>query len=193
MPFREDVRLLTIPRVDPPIDLGIPLISQKPKNNWCWVACAAMVLTYRKVSIADLCLIPGALGLGRILCCSGSGDSCDRPASIKGIRRVFCKYNIPCKQVNRLTELELRAALSFEEGSPVEIGYTGSGFGLEGGGHVVLVVGVNATGSNFFVNDPLADASASQTYDKIRDARGGTWSVSWESFGMPLEREPDDC
>lgn len=195
MAIREEPRPITIPEIPPPIKLCIDHISQTPMNNWCWVACAAMVLTYRQVSFGRMCCLPVfGIGAASADCCSAGGGNCDRPASKEQITGLYCTFAVPVRPVGPITSGDIIAQIDPPNESPVEIGYEKSGFGLEGSGHVILVFGRDSNGTSFFVHDPLNEAETTKTFQElVSPFNGGDWTVTWKDFGNPTTRIRRAC
>lgn len=205
MSLRERPKPLPIVAVLPTVKLPICHTSQGPMHNWCWVACAAMVLTYRQVSFGRMCCLPAfALPRPSASCCNGiGGGECDVAASKELITALYSSFNIPVVRVASISPEDLIAEIDSPNCSPVEIGYVRSGFGftesLEPGavappaeGHVILVFGRDSSGTNFFVHDPLSQAEASRTYKALLGLPGGgVWKFTWKGLTKPTQEVPN--
>ena len=158
-------------------DLGIDHVPQGKKNNWCWVACAAMVLHYREVIFGRLCdLASTELHVNPADCCDDlPGGLCDKPASDLKITEVYRHAGIPARRVGgQVFDTRIVEEIKLPNRAPVELGYSG-GFGRGQSGHVVLVVGyqVDDTGRrSFLISDPLNNAQHAGDID-------GRWNETW--------------
>lgn len=141
------------------------------ENNWCWAACAAMLLTRPGQAARSQCSIASThWGLA---CCPspGSQRACDRGEwphvayPPQGIATTFIQAPLS------------RAAVSAElaAGRPVEVCYQWTGSAST---HVALIVGENSAG-DFEVYDPSYGAGA-RSFGQIASAYGlGTWIYSF--------------
>ena len=197
MSIREQPRQMKVIAAPPTTKLPISQISQKPMGNWCWVACAAMVLIYRDVSFGRMCCLPVfVLAVDPVDCCSGiGGGSCDKRASKETITNLYQSvFHIPVERVGKVSPQEIVDEINDPNSSPVQVGYKNSGFGLKPSGHVKLVFG-HSNGTNFYVHDPLSDAEAVLTFEELSEpCDGGDWFVTWKALRRPpAGGEPHAC
>jgi len=163
-------------------DLGISLVRQV-KDNWCWAACAEMVLTFlgvpkRKCEVAqDHLQIPDAN------CCDFQhNEVCDVGVEIDDITAV---YNVD----SDVTAERLEHALSFAnvqeqiigEEKPVQVHIS---WGVDNGSHVILIDACHKIGNVRYVKikDPLygsADIRFSDLWSYQRGGGTGQWVGTW--------------
>lgn len=167
--------------VPTPVSLPIPLVGQHG-SFWCWAACAEMVDRWRK----GLAHATSQCGLASTHvtpnCCGHTPPSNqrDRGLSAAGITEVWHQLgyanasatgNIGLSGID--TELQARR--------PVQIGLTGAA-----GGHVVLVVGVNAGATQYTIHDPLPLNTGSVTLASSAHVTSGLgqgkWTDTWISI-----------
>jgi hypothetical protein len=186
MPVREErTPLAAQPAIQERV-LPISLISQE-KNNWCWAACAAMVLTHRGRAFGNQCalavlVLPFVTSLD---CCDGRPDgACDLPALDDEITDLYLQFQIQAQLVGQVLEADLVAEIN--NNAPVEIGYRGSGFGLGNVGHVVIVYGWqrdNSGGISFFIHDPLTQSQTVRPFFALAGGiNSGQWDATWRGL-----------
>jgi len=186
MPIREEARKINLRPQLLGKSLCIPSIPQC-KTNWCWVACAAMVLTYRKKEFGKQCeLAAYGLDASDLDCCDGhpSGGPCDRPASDKLIKALYHCFQIRAELFAQIPPDEIIAEIN-DRSAPVEIGYTSSGFGRGASGHVVLVYGWQEDngGVSFLIHNPLTQArTARASFALPGIAYMGHWDATWKGL-----------
>ena len=165
-----------------PEDLGIRLVRQV-KDNWCWAACAEMVLKFlgqpkRKCEVAqDHLQIPDAN------CCDfQDNEVCDVGVEIDDITDV---YNVD----SNVTAQHLGHALSFAkvqeqiigQQKPVQVHIS---WGVDNGSHVILIDACHKIGNVRYVEikDPLygsADIRFSDLWSYQRGGGTGQWVGTW--------------
>lgn len=164
--------------VPPPLgakSLNVPQIAQE-QTQWCWAACADMVLHYYGNTGIRQCELANWL-FGLPGCCSNPSSSlCNRPCQVADVSRVFMNYGVRSSGGNGTVSF---STLQFELNGdrPVEVAYSWNG----GGGHVAIVRGwdQNSTGPFLRVNDP-AYGSGGVYYSDLLTAYGlGTWFYTW--------------
>jgi hypothetical protein len=153
----------------------VPQIPQA-QSNWCWAACAQMVLrfygndTVQQLDIASRFFGPES-------CADPGSDLCNSAAQVDYLALVYSQWGrkvayTPDKVSFDILQSEINA------NRPVEIGFQGD----DGNGHQVLVCGYNfdSTGPYLLVNDPLWGSGAVY-YDNIVVAYGqGSWQWTWQ-------------
>lgn len=148
--------------------LNVPLIMQE-QTQWCWAACADMVLHYYgNVAVRQCDLANWLFGLSD--CCSVPSSSlCNRPCQVSDVCRVYNAFGLRCYSGSGTISF---GAIQFEidQNRPLEPGLAWTG----GGGHVVIVRGYYDDGK-VHVNDPWYGQGAI-TYADLVNAYGlGTW------------------
>src|SRR5262245_36707139 len=148
--------------------LNVPYVRQE-QNEWCWAACTQMVAAYMGKGNIKQCELANFLH-GQSDCCQHPGSvNCNQPCPLEDIVPVYAHVGIsgigdghPESLAVMLRELKAKR--------PVEVGFLWFG----GGGHVVIVRGVDAQG-NFAVHDPWF-GSGPVTYMELLTAYGqGRW------------------
>ncbi|SDQ24471.1 hypothetical protein SAMN05216569_0267 [Pseudoxanthomonas sp. CF125] len=157
--------------------LGIVLAAQRAQN-WCWAACAFMVEDRRERGGATGQCDHASVQLSQRCCISGpAGPNCDKGIPATKITALWHSLGFSAMQVNSSISAEALAGEIFNDG-PVQCGIT-----TGRSGHVVLVTGVNADATKFYVLDPapvLYGMEGWVTADHLRDGLGqGRWSVTW--------------
>lgn len=163
----------------PPVNpLGVPRFPQQ-QTQWCWAACAEMVLEFYSFPNVDQCdlaniAFPQAGGA----CCNNPSSSlCDKPLSDAEICRLWANKGIKYSYVNSFIPFTTLQS-EINAGRPVEVAFT-----LSNGGHVVIVQGWSQTpmGPYLFVNDPAGGAGQGLvSYQHLLTAKGsGSWDATW--------------
>lgn len=157
------------------VSLPVPQIAQE-QTQWCWAACADMVVHYYGNTAARQCEFANWL-FGQSNCCASPGSSaCNRPCQINDVSRVFSRWGIRSNYSGGSVSFgTLRSEV--DSSRPVEVGYAWNG----GGGHVALVTGwiVVSGGNALRVNDP-AYGSGGVYYNKLLTAYDmGQWRWTW--------------
>lgn len=159
--------------------LRIPLRSQE-QSQWCWAACAQMVIRYHGTSKLRQCqLANGLFDLSG--CCKMPGSArCNRPCSIQQVSQVYDQWGI--QTIRRTSTVSFETIVSEIEASrPVQVGLR---WNTEGG-HVVLVRGWNGA-KRLRVNDPADRGSRWVDYAYLKSAYGrGNWLWSWVGIRKP--------
>lgn len=148
--------------------LNVPWIKQE-QTQWCWAACADMVLHYYGNATVRQCDLANWL-FGLTACCQAPGTSlCNRPCQIADVCRVYNAWSIRCYSASGTVSF---GALQFEidNDRPVESGIAWNG----GGGHVVIVRGWYDN-SRVYVNDPWYGHGVISYNDLVTAYGLGTW------------------
>lgn len=157
--------------------LNVPFIKQE-QTNWCWAACAEMVLEYYGNSSSDQCDFANWAFGGATCCTLPSSSLCDKPVKDKKITDLYDHYNLKSSYVS--ADVPFGALVVEIEGSrPIEVGFTFSGNKT---GHVALVVGTDVINGKQVVrvNDPAEQASGGVLYSDLTTAYGlGDWDATW--------------
>ncbi len=155
--------------------IGVPFHQKEAgKGNWCWAACAQMLLESNGGSPVTQCEIARFLGRGD--CCSAlPGDPCNQELEDPQITALLISRGVKkvCFQPRELDSAELVREL--DAGRPVQVGVTNGSVG-----HVVLVVGYQDVQPErqFTVHDPDRPVPFPMTYLGLKSVLG-TWDASW--------------
>lgn len=159
--------------------LPVPHVIQS-KTQWCWAACAEMVLAYYGTQVAGQCEIAGWLHDLEGCCASADGEECNRSCKADDVGSVYDHWGVSWDLRQEAVEFaDLLAELGAER--PVQVCFSWSG---GRGGHVALVrgYGVGRGGTYFFVNDPLGGhyGRGQVHYSDLVAAYGaGRWTLTW--------------
>lgn len=170
MPLRV-ARGTTVVAPPPPLGaavLNVPWIKQE-QTQWCWAACAQMVLRYSgNLTVRQCDFVNWLFGLSDC-CAAGSTSLCNRPCQVADVCRVYSAFGLRCSYSNGTVSF---GGLQFEidQGRPVEAGLAWTG----GGGHVVIVRGWYDDGK-IHVNDPWYGHGAIPYSDLVNAYGQGTW------------------
>jgi hypothetical protein len=156
--------------------LNIPLILQV-QSEWCWATCATMILHYYGNSGIKKCDFANWLFKQTKCCTDPNSPDCNINCQWSDVKKVYSHWNIKSKQSNK-SVLFSKIMFEINAGRPVEVGYVWN----SGGGHVVIVIGYNASiGARdyIYLNDPIR-GHGWYLYNNILNADGkGTWSYTW--------------
>ncbi len=169
-------------RAAPPIQLHIGYIGQGDYDQLCWAACCAMVL---QANGADKNILDVANAVtGRPCSADPKNSPCniavDPAAAWSGVN---VPYSVPAPNQGAIAQDALSDQIANGR-KPVQVfwSYTGGG----GTGHVILVVGWDATSSTFGVYDPLRRPQW-VTYLYLKSAGGaGWWGQTYYAIGGRL-------
>ena len=160
--------------------INVPQIKQE-QSNWCWAACAEMILRYYDGSVIRQCEFANEL-FGETLCClMPSSPDCNRPCRKKDVSRLYSSKHIYSKLVEETIPFsKLRSEIN--AGCLVEVAYLWENSG--GTGHVVIVRGWRIDGKEEFVyvNDPGDSLGEYRivAYSELLAAYGkGNWTYTW--------------
>jgi hypothetical protein len=154
----------------------IPQIYQE-QTEWCWAACAQMVLQFYGED-APQCALATQL-LGEACCDNPSDPLCNEPAPVPNLASLYGVWGHNAVLANGDVSFE---TLQDEVGinQPVEIGFSWG----DGTGHQILVCGwnIDSQGGYLLVNDPRW-GSGPVYYVNLQAAYGwGTWLYTWSSI-----------
>ena len=147
--------------------INVPQIPQQ-QTQWCWAACADMVLHYYGNTEVQQCDFANWL-FGLSGCCSSpSSELCNRPCRVADVSGVYSNWSIRGTPMNRTVSFSTLQS-EINAGRPVEVAYQWRG----GGGHVAIICGwdTNSTGPFVRVNDP-AYGSGGVYYSELLNAYG---------------------
>lgn len=173
--------------------LAVPLVSQRPMELWCWVACAKMILNSFGIAISRTKIAETHLRqIGLDLDCYPpvKGSECDHDCQPRHIERIFRDWGMGVDDIpfdpRSLTFKEVQDEIN--AGRPVLVGIYWIEGGERQGGHVVVIRGwrVVAGEPMAYVNDPLGDKTAEVPYDDLLreygDDNSGEWQLTWTGF-----------
>jgi hypothetical protein len=176
----------------PPVGISLEFERQE-EINWCWAACAEMILKHFHRSNDEQCQIAqkGLAFIGvNVPCCTDSlhsnGDiRCDRTLGDKNISRLWREaYGVQVNYTNRQDlHINDEPALierlkEIIENHPIQLGYSGSP-----AGHVIIVYAWEPASSgkvNFLCRDPARGANAVIPESSIIRPGRGTLNALWE-------------
>ena len=161
--------------------IDVPRIKQE-QPNWCWAACAEMVLRYYDRPAIRQCDFANEL-FDRTECCAEpSSPDCDRPCEMLDISNLYSSKHIHNKLVDRAVPFS-KLQSEIDANRPVEVVYFWRDWGEPG--HSVIVHGWYADGNDEFVhvNDP-ADSPTTMSgivaYSELLVPYGkGDWTYTW--------------
>ncbi len=157
------------------IVLGVDLVMQT-QAQWCWAACTQMVATYLTVPNIKQCELANFLHTQTTCCVTGSTTKCDQPSQFDGIGKVYDHVGIDSRSERKVI-FPAQLLQELQAKRPVEVGWLWDG----GGGHVVLIVGMNANGM-YQLLDPMFGTRICN-YQVIVQALGmGWWAYSFGVF-----------
>lgn len=171
-----------VPIAEPPPWAGqvdIRYIKQE-QTNWCWAACAQMVLRRFGNSTVRQCDLAHRL-FGEPSCCDNpSSPLCNEAAQVPDIAGVYSAWGRKKPEyVGKSVPFEtLQNEINAKR--PVEVGFIWK----DGTGHQAIVCGwdVDDTGPLLLVNDPKYGLGAVY-YVNLKLAYGwGTWRHTWISI-----------
>jgi hypothetical protein len=154
---------------------GVPMIIQE-QSNWCWAACADMVVHYYGFPVVRQCDFANWL-FGQSGCCFAPGSSlCNRPCSEADVSLIYFNWGIQSSLVASSVPYSVLDSETVSS-RPVEVGLAWNG----GGGHLVLVIQTAIVNYQqvVLVNDPDY-GTGGILYSDLLTANGmGAWVSSW--------------
>src|SRR5437660_1156600 len=122
MPLRAPSGKTIVP-LPPPLGarvLSVPWIKQE-QTQWCWAACAQMVLRYYANLTVQQCDLANWL-FGLSDCCAAPSSSlCNRPCQVSDVCRVYNAFGLRCYSSSGTITLGA-VQLEIDQGYPVEPG-----------------------------------------------------------------------
>lgn len=157
-------------------ELPVHLISQK-ESNWCWAACAKMVMSYYGETSVKQCDLANWLFQRSDCGDASSSPNCNRTCRVGDVSKVYTNWNIhSILSRHPVSPSELQGEINL--GQPVEVAFIWNG-GLHG--HVVLVTGWYPEPQEiwFKVLDP-GEGVKKISYSYLLTAYGkGSWDYTW--------------
>jgi hypothetical protein len=160
--------------------INVPQIKQE-QPNWCWAACAEMILRYYDGSSVRQCELANEL-FGETECCSKpTSPGCNRPCKKQDVSKLYSSKNIYSKLVEGVVPFS-KLQSEIDADRPVEVAYSWND--RRETGHLVIVRGWRIDGKEEFVyvNDPGDSPSEERivAYPELLAAYGkGNWVCTW--------------
>jgi hypothetical protein len=148
------------------------------QTEWCWAACAQMVLKFYGNDAMQQCDLASRL-FGRSCCDDPGSPLSNEPAQVPDIAGVYGQWGRSALFVQGQVPFETLQN-EINANRPVEIGFQWN----DGTGHQVLVCGwnIDSTGPYLMVNDPQWGSGAVY-YVNLQAAYGwGSWLWTWQSI-----------
>ncbi|HJQ23017.1 MAG TPA: papain-like cysteine protease family protein [Blastocatellia bacterium] len=157
---------------------------QQARTQWCWAACAEMVLDYYSKRVHQ-CALANHL-LGRKNCCAAPGplhffSKCNRNCQVAQVAQLYSHYGLnSLYQANPVSFSVIQAEINADQ--PVEVGFAWFG----GGGHLAIIRGweQDSIGDWVRINDPHYSPGNSgqgrMLHSKLATPYGlGNWVTTW--------------
>jgi hypothetical protein len=154
--------------------------ARQEKSDWCWAACAHMVLTVfdQNVSQCDV-----ASFLRETNCCLEANEGeCNLACDAEDVLHIYDNFGVTGTLVDdTLSFSSIREEIRDRQ-QPVEVGIKWD----EGGGHLIVVYGCSVDGTARFVrvHDPLFQMGEIRFSELRRYKQQGNWAVSWKGFAQ---------
>jgi len=164
--------------VKDPAGNPVPQIFQE-RTEWCWAACAQMVLQFYGDASVQQCDLATQL-FGEPCCANPDSPLCNEPAQVPDLAGVYANRGRNAVLVPGYVPFETLQD-EINANRPVELGFVFN----NGTGHQVLVCGwnIDATGPYLLINDPQLGSGAVY-YVNLQAAYGwGSWQWTWQSIG----------
>lgn len=166
--------------------LGVETVSQRPREFWCWAACAEMVLRFLGAPL-DKCTVAGR-HLRRNDCCGPSSAVCDTALSVDGIGEAFGGARLVGNLYDALRFETLQKKIDGDpaSGTPPHPVVAAIQW-VNGGGHLVVISGWRISGALRYVkvNDPWytsGDIRYEDVLEKYGPNDNGKWVFTWADF-----------
>jgi hypothetical protein len=164
-----------------PLPSGRVQLHTKDKFNWCWAACAQMLVEAKTATQVLQCSMASFLGPK---CCQPlPNDPCNVPLADPKITALLTARLANVSFVQRaLNAVDLEKEIN--AGRTVQVGWT-YGKNAKGGGHVVLVTGCRQVASGqpkreFTVLDPDFTSPLTMTHAGLKGKAGErVWDATW--------------
>jgi hypothetical protein len=171
----------------PATTLPVPFISQAPYTNLCWAACCAMIDSALKLRYPEqfgniptrIEDVAGAV-LSSDRCPSENGSGIDRTCWPDCASQVL---GYPCQDWPHPVSADYLAGELREGRRPVGVYIEWN----DGDAHVLLVVGVDPTGTLFLINDPKSPSPHAVPWSALSSGNGaGRWVDTYLNWGYSL-------
>jgi len=175
-----------------PVPVKVLPIVRKPQGaeNWCWAACAQMVVKHLNQADVEQYDVVNKL-LGRSDCDVGANavdrSKCNKTCTVADLPRVYEPYHIKCDHnPGNVAQIDMQGVVTeIKAERPVEVGlfWTDSS-GNVIGGHVVLVVGYGHDDWLYVHDTRLGfDSQPYVRYSYLQTAYGlGKWAHTWAAL-----------
>ena len=160
--------------------INVPQIKQE-QSNWCWAACAEMVLSYYDAPATQQCKFANKI-LGKTECClEPVSPDCNKPCRKEDISKLYSSNYISSKFVGNVVSFS-KLQSEIEADRPVEVAHFWGDNGKTG--HLVIIRGWCVDGKEEFVyiNDPGDSPGEDRiiTYYELLTPYGqGNWTWTW--------------
>jgi len=159
--------------------LAVPQIYQE-QTEWCWAACAQMVLRYYGNNTVRQCDLPSR-HFGQPCCEDPGSVLCNEPAQVPDIAGIYKDWGRPsaAKYVSGSVPFQtLQGEINAKR--PVEVGFIWD----DGNGHQAIVCGwdIDDTGPLVLVNDPRWGSGAVYYANLVLAYGWGSWRHTWISM-----------
>lgn len=153
--------------------LGMNLSLQE-MSQWCWAACAVMVLqhfgrTKMQCQLAEWLFGPQGC------CANPTPPRCNKPCGVGDVGAIYQAEGLQYLQAtHRVTSAQIRSEI--DSNSPVQIGYHGQRLG-----HLVLVGGYVQEGADLLLTviDPQAGIGTIRFSRLVQSQQYGIWQYTW--------------
>ena len=149
-------------------------------TNWCWAACAEVVILHAKSHAVAQCQFADWL-LPHARCCAATPPSstCDKPCAASKIAPLYRHWGLSGATGNSVSVLFHGVQSEINAGRPIQVSFQyGSGCG-----HAVVVIGwqTASSGDTVDVLDSAHLGRGSVLYNDLYTAfgMGGIWDWSW--------------
>jgi hypothetical protein len=156
----------------------VPQLGQD-QTEWCWAACAQMVLRFYGDDAVRQCDLATEL-FGNPTCCADPSSAlCNEPAQVPDIAGVYTRRGRNANLVNGSVPFATLQA-EINANRPVEVGFAWN----DGTCHQALLCGwnVDATGPLLLVHDPWWHSGAVYYVNLVAAYGSGSWQWTWVSI-----------
>jgi hypothetical protein len=157
--------------------LSVPMWFQE-ETNWCWAACADMVVRYYNIGSVQQCQLANFVFQRTDCCVPGGFSPCNYTCQVPDVPAIYGHFYLLCtSNSGTMTLAELKREI--DHARPVEIAWQWS-YVLRG--HVVLISGYY-TDDKLRVHDPQVGIG-SLSHAELVNAKGlGSWFWSFHGIG----------
>jgi len=169
---------LSINPINPPIGVGNILKKVSPikqeKGEWCWAACAVMVLRHYDDKEVQQCHL-AKLFFPSANCCDLSSPSCNTSCKVGDVRAIYQIKGIRCIPSSGSVPFNILQT-EIDAGRPVEV-YLSRGLN----GHLIIIRGWYINGADLYalVIDPINGGHGAVAYTYLLNGKFGIWAATW--------------
>jgi len=159
--------------------LEISIVNQR-QSNWCWVACAVMVLRYYGYSSVKKSDLSNWQFKNKKNSNNSKTKNSNERCKWKDVARIFSSWGIHSNFKSGKVSFQ-KIVFEIDNNRPVELGFRG----VFGSGHVVLVIGYEDSirkGNKLYLMDPNQGGSWRAYKDLIVSIELGEWVYSWTNI-----------